>query len=225
MSNSRIRKKRGRRIWMYRTFKNENGERWALREIPNNAKFRHMNFWHIVDDTCLLFTFKQNKLYNRKTIWTEDMIRKLEDDLKSPNPSVKILRCAYNNQVLFVSDDYAITGPLPNTPREPKKPDGLERHLEEKKRHFEKQERRLTRLAIEEIKGNEPAPYILYGKHDNVDKEFAWNLTPDKPKRQGISIGDRVLVWTKRGFREVTVTRIEEADGTVKPTARVKKKL
>lgn len=218
MSNSRIRKKRGRRIWMYRTFMNEEGERWAFREIPNKSKFRHMNFWHIVDGNCLLFTFKQNKIYNRKTIWTEDMIRKLENDLKSPNPSVKVLRCAYNNQILFVSDDYALTGPLPNVPREPKRPDEGEKHIE-------KQKKRPTRLEIEEIKNNEPAPYILYGKHDNVDEEFAWNLTPDKPKRQGISIGDRVLVWTKRGFSEVTVTRIEEADGTVKPTARVKKKL
>lgn len=225
MSNSRIRKRRGRRIWRYCTFENEKGERWAFREIPNKSKFHPINFWYIVDDTCLLFTFKQNKIYNRKTTWTEDMIRKLENDLKSPNPSVKVLRCAYNNQVLFIADDYAMTGPLPNPPREPKRPDGWERHLEKQKRCIEKQERRLTRLEIEEIKSKDAAPYILYGKHDNVDEEFVWNLTPDKPKRQGISIGDRVLVWTKRGFQEVTVTRIEEADGTVKPTARVKKKL
>lgn len=81
------------------------------------------------------------------------------------------------------------------------------------------------RREMEEEKAKELAPFILYGKFDKSPEEYSWRLTPDKPKRQGIEPGDRVLVWTYHGWKQVTVTRIEPAEGKAQPAYRVKKKL
>lgn len=92
-------------------------------------------------------------------------------------------------------------------------------------RNPKRKNKKQLRRKIEEEKAKEPAPFILYGKFDKIPEEHCWRLTPDKPKREGIEPGDRVLVWTSIGWKQVTVTRIEPAEGKAQPAYRVKKKL
>lgn len=189
----------------YRWENAETGELYVVaRTWTKKGPGRTLNLWHVMGKDTVLYTFSQNEKYNHKTNWTEELCRKLEADLRSQKPSLNVLRFAVNGKCIFAADP-SYESNVPNVP-------------------YEK-----TRAEHEAEKNAVPAPYILYGKHDGLDVEFYWNLTPDKPKRQGIEPGDRVLVWTKKGFAAVTVTRIEKRDGRKKsqpvPTARVKKKM
>ena len=210
--------------WIRRTFPNGDGERFAVAPTRNRKKNGTViNFWHVTPSHTYLYTFMANKTYHKRRVWTEELYRELEADLRSPQPSVKVLRFAVDEKVIFSEDGHE---QAPKAPEAPKRPDGWEMHLQREERKKEHdQERKKKRAEIEAEKSQEPAPYILYGTHSKDGKEYAWRLTPDKPKRQGIVPGDRVLVWTKKGFTQAWVTRIEEAGDQEQPAARVKKKL
>lgn len=213
----------GKRKWRYRTYRNEQGERWAFIEENYSEFIRPINIWCISPKENLLYTFEPNEVYNKDSKWNETFIKQFMAELKSPVPSVKVLRYVYNGRIIFAEDGY--TKKIPAAPKAPKRPGGWEKHLEK----VEKEQIRKK----EQKEGCVPAPYILFGRHDkdekfeyaNGDKEYYWNLTPDIEERQGIQVGDRVVVWTVGGFSEVTVTRIEESTGDILPTARVIKKL
>jgi len=238
--------------WIKRTEPTEDGEFFVITQTYNRRKrFPIMNFWHVQKEHTSIYTFHPNAVFHRKLTWDEEMFRRLEADLRSPTPSVVVTRFVFDGNVVFNDGEPHVI--LPKMPR-PKKHDyGWDIHLQKearkadniaemKRRQEEKAARRAAaaikeemikerkaakrkRLEIEAEKCEVPAPYILFGKHDGLDKEYAWRLTPDKPKREGIVPGDRVLVWTRKGFKQVTVTRIEPADDKEQPTARVKKKL
>lgn len=201
-----------KRKTMYRSAKqSENGEWFALKQTTKGAA---INFWHITPEHTYLYTFKRNDEYNEKMAWTDDVCRELVREMRKSKPSVDVIRFAVDG-VYYLNVDGAASDGVPKVPC---KPDGANEDQE-------KAAQWKHRLEIEKKKCSVPAPYILYGKHDGMDKEYAWRLTPDKPKRKGIRPGDRVVVWTRKGFREATVTRIEEARDKVQPAARVKKKL
>lgn len=220
--------------WYYRTYPTETGERFAaLQTWHTKANSENIiNFWHITPEHTYLFTIKPNKRFNRKAKWSEDLCRELLGELRSPKPDVFVVRYVVDDTVLF-SDLQGKCFPKP--PKAPQIPPELKEDLtkEERKQRREaaalaaqeRKAKKLNRPQIEEAKCQEPAPYILYGTHQKNGKEYSWRLTPDKPKRQGIVPGDRVLVWTNKGFTQVWVTRIEEAGDREQPTARVKKKL
>lgn len=205
----------GTKQWKYRR-KFEDGEKFVLREVNSDKKnrTRAINFWHEKGDNVLFFTFFPNDVWNKACLWDREMMEKLEADLKSPNPTVKVKRFAYNENLIFKEDGYAEQ--IPKIPPVPSEQDDQGKCVRKEKG---------KRLQIEKEKTKEPAPYIVYAKHDECEKEFAWRLYPDKPKRQGIVPGDRVVVWTQRGFKDATVMRIEEAGDKEQPNARVKKKL
>ncbi len=209
--------------WYYRTYPTETGERFAaLQKWHTKANSENIiNFWHITPEHTYLFTIKPNKRFNRKVKWSEELCRELLGELRSPKPDVFVVRYVVDDTVVF-SDINGKSFPKPlKAPQAPP----VSQKAERKQMPKQEQKKLKKRTAIEKVKGQEPAPYILYGTHSKEGKEYAWKLTPDKPKRQGIVPGDRVLVWTKNGFTQVWVTRIEEAGDQEQPAARVKKKL
>lgn len=223
--------------WNYRSFPNEAGERFAARQTWHTKANSEnvINFWHITPSHTFLYTFKPNKLYNRKVVWSEDLCQQLLKELRSPKPSVFVVRYAMDGQQVFSDMEGKFIPKTPKAPTPQPQPDPKAKELREQRRkeHEERLKEAQGRKAvsskrrkIEDAKTQDKAPFILYGKHNaGGSKEYAWQLTPDKPKRQGIVPGDRVLVWTKYGFKQITVTRIEPAEGKEQPKARVKKKL
>ena len=210
----------GGKYRMKRIIHNPTGEEWYAviqnkcyhKKLKRVAYSRLINFWHITKGSTILYSFLPNEKYNRKTLCTKEICENLEKDLRSVNPSVRVLRFAVNGELIFSNGDHRGWSI-------PKVPDPFVIINEEERRISPK------RLEIEKEKTREPAPYILYGKHNKKGKEYAWRLIPDKPKRQGILPGDKVIVWTRYGFTRITVTRIEKAEEQEQPTARVKKKL
>lgn len=207
--------------WIRRTYPNENGERFVVKQTKgqSEANPQTINFWHVKPGHTSLFTFVASEKYCKKTDWNEDMFRELLADLKSPKPSVAVVRVIVDGFQLF-NDLRGQT--LPGTPPEPKPP---EKKPKKPKKPFRQIHSFEDRVAAEAEINQEPAPFILYGCHIGRDKEYAWRLTPDKPKRKGIKPGDIVLAWTSHGWVYVEVTRIEPAEGKEQPTARVKRKL
>lgn len=190
-------------------------EKFAVRLACSKEK---VNFWYATAECKYLYTFVANEKYNGKSEWTEDLCRQLLKELVEKNSNLSVLRYAENDVYVFNFD--AINDMV--VPKMPKQEKEFKKYLE-KMKYVER------RAAIEKEKHSGPAPYILYGKHNDYGEteiEFAWKLTPDKPKRQNIKPGDKVLVWTRYGFRKATVTRIEKAvPGKKQPEHRVKKKL
>lgn len=305
----------GRHRWIRRTLPNTNGERFVITHTRNDKKMgKAINFWHITDGFETLYTFVPSKTYNQNRVWDEELFQALLAELRSPKPSVKVLRFAVNGKLVFAEEENQ-REQVPIAPPPPDYPIGWQIHLErvkqkakkypkisadepapfilygfhprgnkeyawklhervgndqtisvggvvladtaqgpspvfvtriepaegkeqptrrviarvakedplgENSRYIEKIQRR---LEIEAEKAKEPAPFILYGVYGNHQKEYAWRLTPDKEKRQGIVPGDKVVVWTAKGWKVVTVTRIEPAEGKEQPLNRVKKKL
>ena len=206
--------------WAYRSPEDKTGEGFALSQTWNKQKpGNYINFWHITSMQVALYTFEPNAKYNTEVMWSKKLCRELEADLRSPAPSVRVIRFAVNGTIIF-ADENNMKDELPKPPehsmRSPVSRMGMQSQDTAALMH---------RRRVEEAKGKEPAPYILYGTHGNYPKEYAWSLNPDKPKRQGIVPGDRVLAWTQKGFAEIAVTRIEEIGDREQPTARVKKKL
>lgn len=186
------------------------GEWFAVRSTLSG---KALNFWHVTPEHTYLYTFKKNDVFNKTLVWTEDVCRNLLADLHTPNPGVEVIRYAVDENCImtkYVGDD--------EVPILPKRPSDWVIHQE-------KMLRREQRAATEKEICEKGSPFILYGRHGNAKKEYAWQLNPDKPKRQGIQPGDRVLVWTKCGWQQVTVTRIEEAGDQPQPASRVKKKI
>ena len=201
-----------------KTIPDINGEWFAIASTGKNNNLRgKINFWHFTPNHTYLYTFVSNESYHCKQKWTEDLYRKSEADLRSPNSNIKVLRFLIDDSVIFCETGYE---DVPKIPKSRNYPEGWEIHLQRK-------EKELHRIEIEAKKSKEFAPFILYGKFNNEsENEYFWKLNPDKAKRQGIVPGDRVVVWTKNGFKVVTVTRIEANDiNKEQPTARVKKKL
>ena len=198
---------------LFVTENTQTGDRFAIRLTTRKDK---INFWYASEEHKYLYTFAENANYNRKTEWTEDLCRQLLKELTEENSKISIFRHAIDDVYIFNSEE---KNDFPKMPRQPKE---FEKYLA-KMKIIER------RAKIEKDHHSGPAPFILYGKHNDygeTELEFAWKLTPDKPKRQNIKPGDLVLVWTKFGFKKVTVTRIEKAaPGQKQPECRVKKKL
>lgn len=210
--------------WIKRTFPDENGERFVLthtRGTGSKGVGHGLNFWHVTPDHTYLFTFFPNETYHKKMNWTEDLFRELEANLRSPAPSVKVVRFAVDDMIIFSEKPYG--GQAPKAPEAPEAPEVWQKRTRKEK--LTAAQKYLRRLDIERAKNAEPAPFVLYAVFKAGGKEFAWNLTPDNPKRQGIEPGDEVLVWANDRFCKAIATRIEPADGSVIPTARVKRKL
>ena len=196
---------------LYVTTKKNAKEWFAVKPTTNGKK---VNFWHDNGQHVYLYTFKQNNRYSRHIVWNDRICRDLLEDLRRPSPSVEVVRFAVDG-ILFISDPES-------TPQVPQMPARVKADLKESGEWNGDH----VRADIEDYKCSTPAPYILYGEfRENQGKEYAWRLTPDKPKRQGIVPGDKVLVWTRCGFRKVRVTRIEEAGDKEQPECRVKRKL
>lgn len=200
--------------WKYRSYPDKHGVRFAARQHwSDRDPGSGINFWHITPEHTYLFTFKPDERFNRHAEWSETLCEQLLKELRHPKPSLQLVRYVIDGKAVFYNSNLRC---LPKTPPTPKKPQHI-RRCTGKSRNF--------RATIETEKAKMPAPYILYGKHEDGGKEYAWSLTPDKPKRQDIQPGDLVLVWTSYGFRSVVVTRVEPSDGQPQPKYRVKKKL
>lgn len=200
--------------WKYRSYPDERGVRFAAKQHWNeHDPGVGINFWHITPKHTYLFTFRPDDRFNRYAAWDESFCEQLLNELRLPKPSLQLVRYAVDDKVVFYNCNL---WRIPQTPPAPKLPQYQKQN---------KEKTRASRARIEAEKSKIPAPFILYGKHDGRGKEYAWQLTPDKPKRQDIQPGDRVLVWTSYGFRSVIVTRVELSDGQLQPKYRVKKKL
>lgn len=189
------------------------GEWFAVRSTLSG---KALNFWHVTPEHTYLYTFKKNDVFNKAMVWTEEICTNLLADLHTAKPSVTVIQFAVDGNCIMTqykgADEF---------PKIPKRPSDWEVRRE-------KMLRREQRAAAEQEICEKGSPFILYGKHDKygkTEREYAWQLNPDKPKRQGIQPGDRVLVWTKRGWQQVTVTRIEKAGDRPQPVSRVKKKI
>lgn len=203
--------------WIRRTFPTGEGERFVVAPTRNRKKSGgYINFWHVTAEHTYLYTFRPNKIYNRRRVWTEDLFRALEADLRSPTPSVTVIRFAVDGQLIFSGDD--TSKEVPKTPEAPKRPDGWEAHLQKEEIRAWRSE--MEGINLDELKDT-PAPYILYGNHAKGGKEYAWKLFPNQPPRQGIVPGDHVLVDTAKGVLPVLVTRVEYAADKEQPTRSV----
>lgn len=204
--------------WIHRLEVPEKREVFVLAESWNKKKAgKCLNFWYTVRKQETFYSFIPNEKYHKDASWTEDLCRELVAELRKPKPGVEVTRFAVNGMYFFKADP-STTDEIPKIPV-----------VATQKRYKPRKPVSEERRQIEEAKAAEPAPYILYGKHDGIDKEYTWKLNPDKPKRQGIQPGDRVLVWTSHGWEAVTCTKIEKVDRRKKkqpkPTARVKRKI
>ena len=198
---------------LYKTNRSFDDQWFVIRTVcKNKAK---LNFWVFTLEHNFLYTIVCNEEYNQKTEWTDEVCQKLLNELRSEKPNISVVRYCVDDKVVISANnnnEYLLpTNPLKRYPDLPVK--------------IYKREKIKRRYEIEDALQKIDAPYILFGKHSTLDKEYAWKLTPDKPKRQGIVPGDKVVVWTKNGFRTVTVTRIEDATGKEQPLCRVKKKI
>lgn len=194
---------------LFVTTKKSAKERFAIKPT---ASGKNINFWHDDGQRIFLYTFVESDMYSRQVVWSDKICRELLEDLRKPTPSVKVIRFAIDNLLVFSDVD---TQEVPAMPQK----------TEAQQMYQEKWDRTAFRAEVEERKCEEPAPYILYGTFSKRSKEYSWRLTPDKPCRQGIQPGHRVLVWTRYGFCRITVTRIEEAGDQPQPECRVKRKL
>lgn len=55
----------------------------------------------------------------------------------------------------------------------------------------------------------------VFGKHKSSDKEYVWRIPKswfENGKANEIHIGDNIIVYTRYGFKVVTVTRMETLD-------------
>lgn len=194
--------------WKYRSYPSEEGERFAASHTWRGKKAgRVINFWHIKDGHEMLYSFLPNKKYNSKATWSEDLCRDLVEDLRSSQPSIKVLRYAMDGKLVFAEEWYKGKD-LPKTLPAPKYSPGWSEHL--------RKQAMKQRIPIEERK-TEPAPYFLFGKHRGYGKEYAWRLYPDVPERQGIEPGDLVFVQTGQGVKAVSAVRIEAAADREQP--------
>lgn len=206
-----------KRKFVYFSTPHTQANRYVLRLTAGGAK---LNFWYDNGKHIYFYTFAQNEKYNRNTIWTEAECENLINELSLPNPCVKIVRFAVDGAyfVNLLNEKGAAVPVMP----------GLKEKLEfvtKKAAEAERLESLRKRAEFEAKKCKTPAPYILYGKFDGNPKEYAWRLTPDKEKRKGIQSGDSVLVWTRSGWKIVTVIRVEPSNERAQPTCRVKKKI
>ena len=102
--------------WQYRSPPTDEGEQFVLSHTTTNHRtncWHSFNFWHIKNGHKLLFTFRPNKTYNSRTKWTEKMCRALKDDLTSQTPSVKVIRFAIDDTLIFAGGG-CINNTLPN---------------------------------------------------------------------------------------------------------------
>ena len=211
--------------WVKCTAPKDDGERYLLTHTSRNSSsnVHGLNLWHITPQYTFFFTFYPNDKYHKKMKWTEDLFRELEANLRSPTPSVKVVRFAVNGMDVFSDNQH---GPVPEVPDVPAHLTSTSAKYNPDEKRAKLQDKKLRRrLMTERAINAEPAPFVVYARFTPDGKEYAWNLTPDKPKRMGIEPGDKVLVWSAGRFCEAFVTRIEPADGSVKPTQRVKKKI
>ena len=190
---------------------NKKAKEWfAVKPTTNGKK---LNFWHDDGKHVTLYTFRRCEKYNQHMYWNERICRELLEELRKPVPALDVVRFAVDG-VLYLADPEA----TPEVPAMPPK-------TKEQLMQINEWNNAYIRVNKEDAKCAKPAPYILYGVFPWNEKEYAWRLTPDKPKRQGIKPGDWVLVWTRAGFRTVRVTRIEEAGDKPQPECRVKRKI
>ena len=188
--------------------KREDGSYFAVRATASSSM---LNFWYVSIAHTYLYTFVKTEKYNNRTEWTEKQCQELLDALRSEKPTLRVIRFAVDNMLVF--DDEKL-GDVPATP-----------YSNGPETRFIVVAASKKRREIEKDKGSRPAPYVLFGiLQDNIGgKEYAWNLTQDKPRRQNIMPGDLVLVWTRSGFKKAITTRIVKSEETeVKPTCRVK---
>lgn len=210
----RIKMARCRQKRFYKTNESTDGY-WFMITRTSREDYCTLNLWVFVNKHFFLYTFEADQKYNRETNWSDGRCHKLLEDLNSGNSNVKCLRKIKDDEIVFANDNFKEK----NIPQNPfKKQQGWEKHIEKVDEYYK-------RLKIEEKFKETEAPYILFGKHKGTEHEYTWKLFPDKPKRQGIVPGDEVLVWTRKGFKPVTVTRIEPAEGKEQPMCRVKKKI
>lgn len=203
--------------WIHRLEIPDKKEVFVLAESWNKKKpGKSLNFWYKYRKQELFYSFLPHEKFSKTSVWTEDLCRDLMSELRKPKPCVEVTRFAANGAYFFKADP-SMTDEVPKMP-EPKKQYKPRKPISEEYR------------KAEEAKGAEPAPFILYGKHEGDDKEYCWKLNPNKPKRQGIEPGDKVLAWTSHyGWQVVTCTKIEKVDRRKKkqpkPTCRVRRKL
>lgn len=195
---------------LFVTTKPDVKDRYAIKPTVSGQM---LNFWHNDGQRTSLYTFIPTDRYSQRVIWYDRICRELLEDLRQPKPSVQVVRFAVDSMVIF-SD---IKGQeVPEMPTEDEAPQVTKKNWDSS----------ALRAELEDKKCSEPAPYILYGKFSRrTKKEYAWRLTPDKPCRQDIRPGYTVKVWTRYGFAEAYVTRIEEAGDLPQPDCRVKRKL
>lgn len=178
------------------------GSFYALERCVGQSAIR---FWHRAGRTWTCFyEFLPDGIYHVSPDWTAQRCAALEAELRRSGSSLSVLRFAVDGQFLVPPE--ARGTPVPPPP--------LRSSLTKKQRQ-----------ALEVTLGSKPTPVVLFGKFDGVDKEYAWWLRPNAPLCRGICPGDRVQVWAKNACRIVTVTRLMPFDGSVIPTARVRKKL
>lgn len=196
---------------LYVTTHKKATEWFAVKPTANGKK---LNFWYDDGKHVTLYTFRQCDRYSRHMCWNERICREVLAELRKPAPALDVVRFAVDG-VLYLPDPES----TPDVPAMPPRTKEQLMKIQEWNSDY-------IRVNIEDYKCSTPAPFILYGIFPGRSpKEYAWRLTPDKPKRQGIEPGDTVLVWTRCGFRKAQVTRIEEAGDLPQPACRVKRKL
>lgn len=188
----------------------EPGHWFAISQCNSGRK---LNFWQVTPEHIYLYSYTADKRFRYRNFKSVRHCWRLLDELRSEHPSVEVFRFAVDGKMIMRT---AGSSRIPRVPTPPTLP--IEPPPKPKKP-------KSIREAIEIEKCKEPAPYILYGVFPSGAKEYAWRLTPDKPKRQNIQPGDPVLVWTRKGFKTVKTVRIEPAGDKMQPTCRVKRKL
>ena len=188
-------------IWIRRTPVLQGGERYAIATTRGTRRIS-LNYWHLKDGHVNLFTFIPNKKYNKHKNWTEELYKELEEDLSSVKPSVKILKKAIDQNIVYVADGSHDIN-IPKIPLEPQLPKGWDKHLErqQKKELHEKKKR----LEEERSEGN----YVVYGRYLNEKDERRWRLSR---KTKSVMPGDLIMVDTGKGAAVATVTRVERED-------------
>lgn len=186
---------------------------------------RNVALWHLLRENEIktkpsrsyMYTFRPTEQWNAGIEWDEEKCRELLADLSQPTPSVKVIQFSVDGTYIFsdIQADMKQKQKIPNEPvmqRKKKTPPDLASKREEI-------------AEKEKIKGSVPPQFICYGKYGmHKKKEYCWGLIPDKPKRQGIKPGDKILVWSafSKAYTYVICTRIEPAESsTAHPKCRV----
>lgn len=173
----------------------KDGELFVLRQTIGGDK---INFWYRNDEHAYFYTFLPSDRFNAESKWTKALCQKLVAELQSGKPSFEVDRFAIDGFWLINPEQSA------TVPKHPKRSGYVKRERDDKY--------------------NNPAPFILYGKHRANSRELSWKLWPDKKERQNIHPGDQVIVWTQNGPRVATCTRIEAAENLEQPACRVVRK-